>query len=197
MSETRTNKRLALPLADVLARAKLGPGPGVLVAGLSTIDQVITALAGAGFGVEATRVVAHALPKREAVWWAAMCTSFTAPADLPPPNRAAVDAAQAWVRQPVQDAAYGAQAAAQLTNLQSPEYWAAMAAFWGGESLSQPGLPPVPPPPHLPGVAVAGAVVLASVRGDAQRQPQRVVQFLHSAYDIAAGGSGRLNPEAA
>jgi hypothetical protein len=55
----------------------------------------------------------------------------------------------------------------------------------------------VAPPPHLTGVAVAGAVALASVRNDAARQKQRLALFLRSAQDIAAGGSGRLAPEAA
>jgi hypothetical protein len=72
-----------------------------------------------------------------------------------------------------------------------------VATFWSGDSLTPPNTPAVAPPPHLTGVAVAGAVALAAVRNDAARQKQRLALFLRSAQDIAAGGSGRLAPEAA
>lgn len=85
---------------------------------------------------------------------------------------------------------------ARRAGFQSPEAWAGVAAFWSGESLAPPDAPAVTPPPHLTGIAVAGALALASVRLDAARQPQRLAMFLQSAQDIAAGGPGRLPPEA-
>jgi hypothetical protein len=59
------------------------------------------------------------------------------------------------------------------------------------------GQPEVPAAPHLAGTAIAGAVSRASVRGQPQRQPQRLTRFLESARDISAGGTGRLPPEQA
>ena len=84
---------------------------------------------------------------------------------------------------------------AQKSGFGSPEAWAAVAAFWSGDFLSPPDQPKVPPAPHLIGTAVAGAVQLASVRGDPARQLTRLNAFLASARDIAAGGVGRLEPE--
>ena len=81
---------------------------------------------------------------------------------------------------------------AQLAGCTSPEAWAAVAAFWSGDSMSPPDQPKVPPAPHLTGVAVAGAVILASVRPDPNGQPDRLQQFLHSARDIARGGAGHI-----
>lgn len=57
--------------------------------------------------------------------------------------------------------------------------------------------PKVPPAPHLTGVAVAGSVILASVRSDPARQSDRLKRFLISARDIAAGGAGHLEREEA
>ncbi len=56
--------------------------------------------------------------------------------------------------------------------------------------------PKVPPQPHFPGLAVAGSVALAAVRGQAIRRDGRLKRFLASARDIAHGGAGRLEPEA-
>jgi hypothetical protein len=88
-------------------------------------------------------------------------------------------------------------AQARQAGFQTPEAWAAASAFWSGDSMTELDQVKVPPPPHLTGLAVAGAVALAGVRGDAKRQPARLAQFLASAREIAGGGPGRLAPEAA
>ncbi len=119
------------------------------------------------------------------------------PPGLPEADRKVRELAETWVRQQSMDVARAAMDEAKRTGFQSPEAWAGVGAFWSGESLAPPDAPAVPPPPHLTGVAVAGAVALASVRMDAARQPQRLAMFLQSAQDIAAGGPGRLPAEAA
>lgn len=197
MSATTQNKLSGASLPVVLQRSALQEAALERIIGLEAIEAVVAALAQAGFGIEATRVLAHALPKREAVWWACMCAGHTAPPDLPEPDRKVRELAETWVRQQSMDVARAAMDEAKRTGFQSPEAWAGVGAFWSGESLAPADAPAVPPPPHLTGVAVAGAVALASVRADAARQPQRLAMFLQSAQDIAAGGPGRLPPEAA
>lgn len=197
MSTMTHNKLSGASLPVVLQRAALQEAALERVVGLNTVEAVVSALAQAGFGIEATRVLAHALPKREAVWWACMCATHTAPPDLVETDRKVRELAETWVRQQSPEAARAAMDEAKRTGFQSPEAWAGVAAFWSGDSLAPPDAPTVPPPPHLTGVAVAGAIALASVRADASRQPQRLAMFLQSAQDIAAGGPGRLPPEAA
>jgi hypothetical protein len=197
MSATTQNKLSSASLPVVLQRSALHEAALERVAGLDTVEAVVTALAQAGFGIEATRVLAHALPKREAVWWACMCAGHTAPPTLPEADRKVRELAEAWVRLQNMETARAAMDEAKRAGFQSPEAWAGVGAFWSGESLAPPDAPAVPPPPHLTGVAVAGAVALASVRTDASRQPQRLAMFLQSAQDIASGGSGRLAVEAA
>ena len=84
---------------------------------------------------------------------------------------------------------------AQASGFGTPEAWAAVAAFWSGDSMAPEGQPAVPPAPHLTGTAVAGAVALAAVRGDAARRDARLKRFLESGRNIAAGGPGRLPAE--
>lgn len=179
----------------VLAHAGLGDEALAAAGGAATVPEIVGSLEAGGFLVEAARCFAHALPRREAVWWAAMCARHTAPADLPEGERAACEAAELWVRKQAEDVRRDAMAKAEALGFETPEAWAAVAAFWSGPSISPESQPAVPPAPHLAGVAVAGAVVLASVRGDAKRRLGRLERFLGSAREIAAGGAGRLPPE--
>lgn len=179
----------------VLAHAGLGDEARAAVEGAATVPAMVAQLEAGGFLLEAARCFAHALPRREAVWWAAMCARHTAPADLPDGERAACEAAELWVRKQAEDVRRDAMAKAEAIGFQTPEAWTAVAAFWAGPSISPEGQPSVPPAAHLTGVAVAGAVVLSSVRGDAARRLARLERFLGGAREIAGGGAGRLPPE--
>ena len=195
MSQALT--KLAGSFPGLAPRLSLTPEAAAATEGCAQVVEALDRLEAGGLLLEATRLVAHALPKREAVWWASMCAVHTAPADLPQADRIAREAAEDWVRQQTEKSRRVAWDHAQASGCATPEAWVAIAAFWSGDSMSPEGQPAVPPAPHLPGTAVAGAVALASVRGDAKRQPTRLRRFLESARNIAAGGPGRLPAETA
>ncbi len=196
MSQTLV-KLIGGDLAALTPHLALSPAAAAVIAGCAEVPVALERLEQAGFLTEATRLVAHALPKREAVWWACMCVSHTAPPDLPSVDRAAREAAEEWVRQQTDKTRRIAFDHAQAGGCRSPEAWAAIAAFWSGDSMSPEGQPAVPPAPHLAGTAAAGAAALASVRGDVTRREARLRRFLESGRNVAAGGPGRLPAEAA
>jgi len=182
-------------LATAVERATLSPEAMAPLAGCPDVETALDLLENSGFAAEAVRLLAHALPKRERVWWACMCAANTAPPDLGETERMARETAETWVRQQKEEQRYNAFTHAQSTDFQSPEAWAAVSAFWSGESISLKDLPAVPPPPHASGAAAAGGVALAAVRGDIARYPARLKRFLESGRNIAAGGPGRMPPE--
>ncbi len=192
-----SSKLDTLALAALLPRLDLSPDAAASVAACALPSEALGRLIEANLLIEAARLVAHALPAREAVWWAARCSAATAPPTLPEADQEARVLAEAWVRERADPVRRSAMDKAQQAGCTSPEAWAAVAAFWSGDSMSPPDQPKVPPAPHLTGVAVVGAVVLSSVRTDPGRQPARLKQFLNSARDIAAGGAGHLEREAA
>jgi hypothetical protein len=195
MSQTLV-KLIGGDLAALTPHLALSPAAAAVIAGCAEVPEALERLEQAGFLTEAMRLVAHALPKREAVWWACMCVSHTAPPDLPSIDRAAREAAEEWVRQQTDKTRRVAFDHAQAGGCRSPEAWAAIAAFWSGDSMSPEGQPAVPPAPHLAGTAAAGAAALASVRGDVTRREARLRRFLESGRNVAAGGPGRLPAEA-
>jgi hypothetical protein len=99
------------------------------------------------------------------------------------------------VRQQTDESRRDAFDHAQRANFGTAEAWAAVAAFWSGDSMSPLGQPKTPPPPHLTGTAAIGSVTLAAVRTHPGLRDDRLRRFLESARDIAAGGVGRLPPE--
>jgi hypothetical protein len=182
-------------LADILPYCKMPPEAKALIEGVPDAQGVIDVLTKNGYLLEATRVYAQALPKRESVWWACMCAYHTAPEDMDPKERKPRDLAETWVRSQKDEDRRAAMDAANEQTKKGPECWCASAAFYSGDSISPLKYAPNKPAPHLSGIAVAAAVLLASLRGDVSRQKARLARFLESAQDISYGGSGRLPVE--
>ena len=141
---------------------------------------------------EAIQFMAFALPKREAVWWACLCARSQVRDSTPAAALAALTAAEAWVYRPTDETRRAAMERAQATQFDSALIWPAVAAFWSGGSLAPPNLPAVPPPPHLSGVAVCGAVTLAAVQTEPALAEQKRQRYIEIAIDVANGGSGRI-----
>jgi hypothetical protein len=181
-------------LGTVVQRATLPPEAEAPLRGCTDIENALDRLEAAGFMVEAVRVLAHALPKRESVWWACMCATATAPSDLPEADQRAQQNAEQWVRRQTDDLRQAAMECAETGGCLTAEAWTGIAAFWSGDSIAPPGQPPIAPLPHQAGSAVAAAVSLAAVRGDGKQYPERLRRFLGSGRDIASGGNGRLSP---
>ena len=183
-------------LARVLPHLQLYDQGRSALAGCQDSIEALDRLERAGLLIEATRLIAHALPAREAVWWACACSRHTAGAGTNLSAEAQVrEAAEEWVRKPTDEHRRAAMKQAETTGFGSPEAWAAVAAFWSGDSMAPPEAPKVPPQPHFTGLAVAGSVALAAARGRAVRREERLLRFLVSAKDLAAGGAGRLEAE--
>ena len=191
----KTNK-LSGDLSRVLPHVQFDAQAMTALSGCGDSLEALARLEQAGLLIEATRLVAHAMPAREAVWWACACSRHTAPSGANPAAETTVrEAAEEWVRRQTDEHRRAAMKQAEAAGFGSPEAWAAVGAFWSGESMAPPEAPKVPPQPHFTGLAVAGAVALAAARGPAARRETRLQRFLVSAKDIASGGVGRIDVE--
>lgn len=190
-----TANKLAVPLAPIAPRLELDAEGLALLTGLADAAAGVERLAAAGRHADALRLIAHALPKREAVWLACMCARAVPDGTPAPLDAEALNAAELWVRKPDEASRRASMAAAQASGCRGPEAWAAVGAFWSGGSMAPEGQPDVPPADNLTGVAVAGAIILAATRHTPERGPDRLQRFLVAARDIAAGGAGRMTPE--
>lgn len=79
---------------------------------------------------------AHALPKREAAWWACLCVRLSLSKDVSPAEIHALELTEKWVHDPSEENRKLTMPAAIATAFKNPAGWAAVAAFWSGEHLS-------------------------------------------------------------
>jgi hypothetical protein len=134
---------------------------------------------------DAIKFLAHALPKREAVWWAWFCARRAAGAEPPPKIKAALDATEKWIAQPNEPNRRAAKAAADAATFGTAAGCAGLGAFFSGGSLAPPEAPVVPPAPDLTAKAVAGAVTFAAAATEPEKAPEKFRAFLDQGLDVA------------
>lgn len=161
---------------------------------LSTV-AFLSACVDAKLWIDAVRVMAMALPRREATWWACLNARAAHEARTEPDEQAgaALKAAEEWVFKPSDEQGQKAHALAERAGFDCAESYAALAAFWSGGNMAPPESGVVLPPGEaLAGTAAAAAVLLAAAAGDPQKMDAWYERAMLSALDIARGGSGRI-----
>lgn len=114
---------------------------------------------------EAVKFLALALPRLEAVAWAAT-TVRDCGHDADPPEAEALKAVLSWLQDPAENRRRTAYDAAQACDPASAEAMAAMAAFYSGGSVAPPDCEPLPAPHDSAGRFAAVAILIAAARSD-------------------------------
>ena len=169
MASPRPLKKVKAALAaEVCARFELRDEARPLLTPTATPRGFLETLELRGQYATALSFLAHSLPPREAIWWGCLCLRQASGSELPPLDAAAVKASAEWVLEPTEKRRSAAAALAEETGVGTPAGSLATAVAWTGGSLAPPNpkIPVVPPGPWLPAKAVAGAVLLASAKGD-------------------------------
>src|SRR5580704_8099389 len=134
---------------------------------------------------DAVRFLAHALPKRQAVWWGWISAKKAAGADPPPKIKASLEATEKWIAQPDDESGRAAMAAAKEAKTTTAAGCAGMAAFFSGSSLGPAHVPPIPPGEFLTAKAVSGAVIYSAVGKDPVNAPDRFQNFVSQGVEVA------------
>ena len=103
--------------------------------------------------------LAHLLPRREAIWWAAQCLGALQPASAQDPG---ARIATAWVRNPDEALRREAHGYSHTADLRQPSAWLARAVAHSGGSLVAPDQPAVAAPADACAQAVNAAIVVAA-----------------------------------
>lgn len=150
------------------------------------------ALRKAGDRAGAATFLGHALPRLEALAWAARVLEDEARTrELKHGDRQALDHALRWLGDPNDASRRAAMAAADEAGERSPERLLATGVFFSGGSISQPDLEPVLPAPELAGRFAAAAVALAAARAE-QESDAVFDRALDLGEQVAADGARAL-----
>ncbi len=135
---------------------------------------------------EALAFCAYVLPRREAVAWG--CGSLHAAPQRLVKDRASLEAAEAWVQMPAEEARRHAHDRWRDGDREDPACWLALAAAWSGGSLL-PDLAASPPAArHLTAMAVRVALRLAFHAIPASGKPQVARGWIAQACRLAEHG---------
>lgn len=152
----------------------------------------VLALVEAGCYYDAIKLLAHGLPKREAVWWACLVARQVQNPDTDQGNIDALIAAEEWARQPSEENRLKCRVLAEKTKYETPASWAATAASWSTGSLAAEGEPDIEPPKYLYAHAVAGSVTLAGMLKDPDDPETCLYHYIQQGSDLARGGQGSI-----
>lgn len=130
--------------------------------------------------------LARALPKRLGIWWAIRCIE-SANASLGAKDPELIAQVTDWVKAPSDPLRRKIMDLALSTEMDTAAVWAAVAVFWSHGSMSPANAPVVPPTPDLPGKALSGSVILASVLKSPEKAPARRASFVDLAMGITSG----------
>jgi hypothetical protein len=167
---------------EVCEKLDLQPAARALLAAAPAPATFLGSLIQKELFSDAVAYLAHALPKADAVAWASGCVALGR--TLSVAGQAAVAAAEAWSRQPTEANCRTAERAAADSDDDAARF-AALAAFWSGDSLAPPDLPPALPPPELTGTAVVAALAIAASLAEPPEIPERYRNFLSRGILIA------------
>jgi hypothetical protein len=171
--------------AEVGKQAGLDDPARELLSDFLTPAQYLELLIANRMHADATRFLAHALPKREAVWWACLCLGHEAPPGVKPSP--ALKAAVNWVVEPSDANRRAAKVPGEADDFRTPAGFVAMAVFWSGGSLIDGQPVEIPPGPFQTAKAVAGGVLLAGLQGAAAKIKERQRRFLALGAEVAKG----------
>ena len=172
--------------AELCAVSDLGDDARAMLAGNVPAPRAYLALLlERELHADAIRFIAHALPRREAVWWAWVCARKVAGAEPPPAIKAALDATERWIVQPTEEHRRQALHFGEAADFGTPAGCAALAAFMSAGSLAPPNAPPVPPDEFMTAKAVAGSVTLAAVTVEPERAAEKFVEFAKVGLEVA------------
>lgn len=171
-------------VAEIFAAAGT---PKETVAALEGVPpaKMAAALKGLEATMDAISFVAHALPRREATFWAFTCARSGA-GDEPEPSAAAcMEAAKAWITEPTEANRRATMKAAEAAGMGTPAGAVALAAFLSGPTLGPENQPAVPPDEHAGAKAIVGAVALSALALSPDDPTTAMTQFLERGLELA------------
>lgn len=175
---------------QVLPRFKASDEANALLKPDMSIEESIEALKTEQLNNDLTQFLAHALPVREAIWWASLC--LLQRKDIWNSHQMqCIQTAQQWVQSPSEELRRKAELLSNRLGLNCGPSWLAQAVFWNGSgSIVSPDLPAVLPDPFLYCKAVAGAINHAAALPNWKNSEEYYTNSMTYILDIANGGNG-------
>ena len=191
MSE-RFSKLIKLPkdpAAKIVAQGNILLRTPVTYPASASVEVLLTKLAAKDAWVDIMTVLAHALPAREAVWWACLAArDLTGPGDQKAPP--CLRAAENWVLDPSDANRAVARAALDGVYVDDDTNLVATAAMYAAGNMGPGDMANYPAPVGIVGGCVFGMNMLALA--EAEDFDRSIQILIDRALDIGRGGNGHV-----
>ncbi|MGD2067689.1 MAG: hypothetical protein PVI57_03320 [Gemmatimonadota bacterium] len=185
MDQTEARLRSGKTIREVCDTAELTEEAIALFGGGRGGLEFLKLLVEAEHYPDAVRFLAHALPKREAVWWAWTCARQAAGEEPPEEIQASLEATQRWIAEPTDELRRAAMERAQEADVGTAAGAVGLAVFLCGESIAPPEREAVPPAESLAARAISASIMLAAVSEEPERAGEKYHDFLHRGERVA------------
>ncbi|MEL6264898.1 MAG: hypothetical protein AAFR52_04485 [Pseudomonadota bacterium] len=185
-------KLLPLTAAALMARDKIALQTGAVAEGEESVPALLSRLEGKMAEIDRLRLMAHALPAREATWLACLAARDLLgeiPADRTP---APLAAAEAWVFKPTEENREHARAVGETAAASDPTAQCTVPVLFCDGRLGADEKMQKFEAPSAAGPLCVFALVVKAVTKDPATAEACATRLLDRALDIARGGSGRL-----
>jgi len=178
--------------SQILPRFKASQDALALIGDETSVQETIQILTDNKCYFDLIQFLAHALPVREAIWWAALCLDQRL--DIwSAIQKQCLSTAKEWVQSPCEELRRKNELFSNRLELNCGPSWLAQAVFWNGSgSIVSPELPAVLPDPFLYAKAVAGAINHAAALPEWDNYETYIENSINIALDIASGGNGKV-----
>jgi len=172
--------------SEVCSHFALGDGAKRLLTPELTADKYLELLIQNKQYIDAVRVLAYALPIRDAITWSNSCARQSSEPNPAEKLSAALEAVDRWLAEPSDDNRRAAMKAAEQAELSTAAGSTALAVFLSGGSLAPPDAPVVPPEKYQASNAVVGAILLSAIATEPEKAEAKYQAFLEQGQKIAA-----------
>ena len=160
----------------------------------ATFQTLLQSLINHEYWFDSVTMLAHAMPQREAVWWAArVCDEYLTENPIDDASRQeqerVLKSARSWVSEPEEENRMATYAAASGVPNRVPAHWVGMAVFWATGNITPDAGVITPPPPYLYARGVSAAIDLAASL-TAHARIELYKNAIGRGIDIASGGDG-------
>lgn len=184
--QSNTNQMNQKSAVEVCRQFSLGDVAKKLLNDQLTAEQYVQVLIQNKQYVDAVRVLAYALPTRQAIVWARLCAGYYSDANPSNASLKALDAVDQWLSESDDDKRRATMDAAKGAGFDTPAGSAALAVFFSGGSLGPPDVPIIPPQDYLTPNSVCGTVLLATLLHESEKSEEKYRVFLAEGLKIAA-----------
>jgi hypothetical protein len=173
-----------LTTAEIAALAKLSDEAKALLRDDLSPSRYVDLLENEKLFKDAVFFLGYGLPPSIGIRWGCRCCRELLTPEQIEKTKPSLEAAEAWVESPSDEARRAARDAAEKDGIKSPADFLGMAVFFSGGSVTPPNAPEAPPPPYVAQKMTASSIQIAVLTNTPEKAGERYKKALQISREV-------------